>query len=204
RERPKCNHISRFEIPGLDDYRVMPIGGTLHDFASLYKYPESAGRIKIDTQIDNVDLQHEIISRGQIIPGNRTEFVLAQFGLEVVEGQDICTVWIAEYNSKPLKDFKEVRCPVLRGPTTTPGTVSMRAGTGFNIDSIFSELSRNQDIIVEDHTGIDKNTRLALEIPNFKTEKGAELAEKWYSEHFGITFRKEQRRMPVWIIRKAQ
>jgi hypothetical protein len=31
-----------------------------------------------------------------------------------------------------------------------------------------------------------------------------ELTEKWYKENFGITFRKEQRQLPIWVIQKTK
>ncbi|MBN1973253.1 MAG: hypothetical protein JW787_06415 [Sedimentisphaerales bacterium] len=202
RERPYCRQISRFEIPGLDDYKTMPVSGTLHNFASLYKYPELTGRIRIDADINNISLQHEVISRGQIDRDKKSEFVLTQFGLEIAESEDLCTVWIAEYNGQELKDFTNVRSPVMRGSTDTPGMSSYMASAGLNINSLLTELAVDQDIVIEDNTGIDKSTKLSLEVPNFRTRKGAELAEEWYKENFGITFKIEQRPMKVWVVRK--
>ena len=71
-----------------------------------------------------------------------------------------------------------------------------------NINSLLSSLASNQNVVVEDNTGIEKDTKLSLEIPNFRTQKGAELAEEWFKENFGITFQVEQRRMKVWVVRK--
>ena len=64
-------------------------------------------------------------------------------------------------------------------------------------------MARHQDIVVENKTGIDKSTKMSLEIPSFKNEKDAKLEEEWYRNNFGITFKKEHRRMPVWIVRKS-
>ncbi len=202
RERPYCKRISRFEIPGLDGYKTMPVSGPLQNFASFYKYPESSGRIRINTDITDIELQHEVISRGEISSDLQSKFVLAQFGLEIIEGEDLCSVWVAEYNGQGLKDFTTVRSPVIRGSTDTPGMSSIIASAGININSLLTSLARNQDVVIEDNTGIDKDTKLSLEIPNFKTQKGAELAKEWYKENFGITFKIEQRRMNVWVVRK--
>jgi hypothetical protein len=205
RERPYCRQISRFEIPGLDGYKTMPVSGTLQNFASFYKYPESSGRIRINADIADIELQHEVISRGEISSELKSKFVLAQFGLEIIEGEDLCTVWIAEYNGQELKDFTTVRSLVMRGSTDTPGMSSYIASAGININSLLTTLARNQNVVIEDNTGINKDTKLSLEVPNFRTQKGAELAEKWYKDNFGITFKKEQRRMKVWIVcKKAQ
>jgi len=202
RKRPKVKSISRFILPGLDDYRVMPVAGNLHDFAKSYKYPESLGRVKFQGEFENPRLCHEVIIRGKVPRGKTSEFVLSQFDLEVVESEDTCTVWIAEYDQRKLKDFRQVRSPLLRGPASTPGMVSFKSSGGSSLRSLFTSLAMHQDIVVENETGIDESTKMSLEAPNFKTEKGARLAEEWYRDNFGITFKKEMRRMPVWIVRK--
>ncbi|MHC4773437.1 MAG: hypothetical protein ACYS8S_07700 [Planctomycetota bacterium] len=79
--------------------------------------------------------------------------------------------------------------------------------------SVLDCLASDQEILLINNTGLDDNTIITQEVANFKTKKGMELAEKWYKENFGITFRKEQRditfrkeqrELPVWTIRKKQ
>lgn len=199
RKRPKVKRISRFILPGLDDYRVMPVAGNLHDFVKSYKYPESLGRVKFQGEFENPRLCHEVITRGEVPRGKKSEFVLSQFDLEVVESEDTCTVWIARYDNRKLKNFRQVRSPLLRGPKSMPAMIS---SGGCSLRWLFIHLAQQQDIVVENKTGIDESTTMSLEVPNFKTEKGARLAEEWYRDNFGITFKKELRRMPVWIVRK--
>jgi len=200
RKRPQVKRISKLKLPGLDGYSVMPVGGNLYDFAQSYKYPESLGRLKFQGEFENPQLCHEVITRGEVSSNMKWEFVLSRFGLEIVEGEDICTVWIAQYDHRQLKDFRQVRSPHLRGATTPPDMIS---SGGINLRELFFSLARHQDIVVENKTGIDESTKMSLEIPNFKkTEKGARLEEEWYRNNFGITFKKELRRMPVWIVRK--
>jgi len=200
RKRPKVYRIPRLILPGLEDYSVMPVGGNLHDFAKSYKYPESLGRVKFHGEFENPQLLHEVITRGKVSSNKKWEFVLSRFGLEIIESEDVCTVWIARYDSRKLKDYRQVRSPLLRGATTQPDAIS---SGGFGLKELFFSLARHQDIVVENKTGIDKSTKMSLEIPSFKNEKDAKLEEEWYRNNFGITFKKEHRRMPVWIVRKS-
>jgi hypothetical protein len=175
----------------------MPVGGNLHDFAKYCKYPESLGRVKFQGEFENPRLCYEVITRGEVPSNMKSEFVLSQFGLEMVEGEDVCTVWIAEYDRRKLKDFRKVHSR----PASDPAMIS---SSGINLRMLFASLAMHQDIVVENKTGIDESTTMSLEVPNFKTEKGAKLAEEWYRNNFGITFKKELRRMPVWIVRKKR
>jgi hypothetical protein len=201
RERGHYEHISNFTPPGLDDYRVWPIGGTLRDYARYCEYPDSLGRVKINVNLEDIELQHELIIRGGTPAEKRRDFVLSQFGLEVVEEEDECTVWIAEYDGRELPDYKSVKPLALRG-TQKPGTMTYMASGGINLKSLFLELRKDQDIVIENKTGLREDMIISTVALNFKGDEGAELAKKWYKDNFGITFRKEFRRMPVWVIRE--
>ena len=127
---------------------------------------------------------------------------MSEFGLEAIESQAPETVLIAEYDGSERKDYRDVRCPAIRGPTSTPGMMSIRSSQGVSLRSVLDNLARDQEMMVVNNTGIEDKTIITQEVANFKTAKGMELAEKWCKDNFGITFRKEQRRMPVWIVRK--
>ena len=179
----------------------------LHGFLNGYKAKGHTGRvnrIKIAEGVENPDLQHEIICNSPKAPSfdEYREFVMSQFDLEAIESQTPETVLIAEYDGSERKDYRDVRSPVILGPTHTPGMRSFRSTRGFTLRGVLDNLARDQKMMVFNNTGIDDKTIVTQEVPNFKTSKGMELAEKWYKDNFGITLRKETRKMPVWTIRK--
>ena len=202
RKRAKYNRISNFKMPELEDYRVYPVGGTLRNYAKYSHYPDSLGRVKFDDEIEDVQLQHAIVMNGEVEPEKQRAFVLSQYGLEMVPGEDECTVWIAEYDDRELPDYQTLHELSLR--SDQPGGMVSMTGSGMSLESLFFTLMDHQDIVVENETGLDDKTKMSIMALNFKGQEGAELAEKWYRDNFGITFRKEQRRMPVWIVRKKK
>lgn len=184
-------------IKGLQDYKYMQVGTSASHFATLYHSP-SYGRFRIDEDLDNVFVQYDIISRGDVSQQKLVELALSKVGVEIVESEDDCTVWTAEYSGQKLREASMIKCPVPKG--RGPGTLS--AAIPMNVGDLLRHLAREQDIVVEDKTGIDKGIHLSIVAPNLEGKEGAEIAERWYRDNFGITFRKSIRRMPVWIVRK--
>jgi len=194
-------------IPEVKDHYFFVIGRDLHDFLKGYKSKGQVGRanrIQISNNIKNTKLKHEIIynSPEGYLWDQCIEFIMSEFGLEAIESQTTETVLIAEYDGSQLKDYRDVRCPAIRGTTSTPGMIAFRTSPGVSIRSALDTLARDQEMMIVNNTGIEDKTIITQEVANFKTAKGMELAEKWYKDNFGITFRKEQRQMPVWIIQK--
>jgi hypothetical protein len=184
-------------IKGLQEYKLMQVGTNVPHFAKLYHHP-STGRFRFEGDFDDIFVQYDIISRGNVSIQKQVELVLSKVGIEIVESEDDCTVWIAEYSGQKFTGIEHLISS--EGLGDGPGTLS--AAGIFKIDSLLQHLAKDQDIVVEDDTGIDRETYLSHVIPNFKGQEGAKLAEKWYRDNFGITFRKETRRMSVWIVRK--
>jgi hypothetical protein len=183
-----------YSIKGLQGYKLMQVGTSVPHFAKSYHHP-STGRFRFEGDFDNIFVQYDIISRGKVSTQKQVELVLSKVGIEIVEREDDCTVWIAEYNGQKFRPLEETM-HMCNGP-------GMWSAKGiFKIYSLLHDLAKAQDIVVEDETGIDKETYLSHVIPNFEGQEGAKLAEQWYKDNFGITFRKETRRMPVWIVRK--
>ena len=58
------------------------------------------------------------------------EFVMSEFGLEAIESEITETVLIAEYDGGERKDYRDVRCPAIRGSTSSPGMLSCRISQG--------------------------------------------------------------------------
>jgi len=188
----------RPSINGLQDYNLLQVGTTVPHFAKSLNHNASAGRFRFEGDFDDIFVQYDIISRGNVSTQKQKELALSKVGVEIVESEDDCTVWIAEYNGQEFKPAHKIKCPIHEG--RGPGALS--DAYPIKIDNLLRHLAKEQDIVVEDETGIDKETHLSNVMPNLREKEGAELAEKWYRDNFGITFRKETRRMPVWIVRK--
>jgi hypothetical protein len=187
-------------IQGLKDYKLWRIGTTVEGFVKYYPGASSSGRLRFEGDFNDIFLQYDVVGRGEISTKRYVEAVLSRVGLEIVEDEDLCTVWIAEYNGQELKPADEIECPLPEAPPGTPGSLS--AAFFWNIKDLLRYLAQDQDIVIENNTGIDDNKRLSTVIPNFMEDVGADLAKEWYWENFGITFKIEQRRMPIWIVRK--
>jgi hypothetical protein len=200
----RCNGISNVTPPGLDDYRVNPMAGTLKDYATYQNYPDSLGRVKfqagLETELEKIELQHELVRRGEVSREKKRALVLGTFGVEMVAGEDECRVWIADYDGRPLPDYQEVK-PLTQDGSLPGGRQAWSSG-GMSLSSLFKSLRDHQGIVVENNTGLDDDTKLSMITLNFRGPVGAEQAEQWYQDNFGITFRKEMRRMSVWIVRK--
>ena len=189
-------------IQGLEGYEYWQIGTTVKHLSSFYPDVPSYGRMRYEGDFNDVFLQYDIIGRGKIPDQKYVKEVLSRVGVEIVESEDICTVWIAEYNGQKLKPASSIKIPYPKAPAgTIPGSLSS-AGLSKKIKYVLNNLAQQQDIVIEDKTGIDEETELTRQIPNFKTQVGADLAKEWFKENFGITFKIEQRRMKVWVVRK--
>ena len=196
-------------VPDVQDHYFYIFNRPLHDLLKGYKSKEldhRVNRIQIDDDIQNPLLQHEIIYNAP--KGFQwqacTEFLMQQYGLEAVESEENEMVLVAEYDGRQMKDYRDVRCPAVRGSTSTPGMMSFMTSSGISLRSVLDCLARDQGVMIVNNTGIDENMVVTLEMANFKTEKGMELATDWFRDNFGITFHTEQRRLPVWIIRKKE
>jgi hypothetical protein len=187
-------------IQGLENYKIWRIGTTVKHFASDYHVP-SYGRMRFEGDFNDVFLQYDIIGRGDISYQKYVEAVLSRVGIEIVESEDLCTVWIAEYNGQELQPASLIKLPFPNAPSGTPGALSGYP-MSHKINDFLRYLALDQDVVVEDNTGIDKDRDLCDFILNFKTEVGADLAKEWFKENFGITFKIEPRRMKVWVVRK--
>jgi len=196
-------------VPEVKDHYFYVFGRDLHKFLKGYKSKGQAGRVnrvQIADGIENPMLQHEIIynSPKGFLRDECREFLMSEFGLEAIESQATETVLVAEYDGSQRKDYRDVRCPAIRGDISTLGMMSFRSSPGISLRSVLDSLAREQEMMVINNTGIEDKTIITQEVANFKTAKGMELAEKWYKDNFGITFRQEQRCLPIWIVRKIE
>jgi hypothetical protein len=188
-------------IQGLDGYKIWRIGSKVDFFAKTYPEVPSSGRMRYEGDFNDVYLQYDIVGRGDIPTQKYVAETLSRVGIEIVESEDTCTVWIAEYNGQKLKNPPSIKIPYPNAPAGVPGSAAA-LGWSFKIKNLLNNLAQQQDIVVEDKTGIGVEIELTWEVPNFKTQVGADLAKEWFKENFGITFKIEQRRMKVWVVRK--
>lgn len=194
-------------VPDVNNHYFYVFSMPLHDFLKGYKSAGQEGRtnrVRVAEGVENPMMQHEIIYNSPA--GFKwdlcREFVMSQFGLEAVEGTATGTVLVAEYDGSQRKDYRDVRCPAIRGSTSTPGMMSFMTRSGISLESVLASLARDQGLLVVNNTGIDDRAVVTCEMANFKTARGMELAEKWFKENFGITFHREERTLPIWTIRK--
>jgi len=199
------------KMPGIETHYAEPLRGKLWDYARFYKYPESAGRVRIETDIADIELGHDIVYRIETTQPERIEFVLDRFGLEVIEVNEPRRVWIAHHDGRELKDYKQVKSPIPydNSGTRKPGMMTSMASAGFDLSYLFRTFMDDQNrnakadgIIVVDETGlVDK---VSLEGPCFAGPEGAEMARKWFKDEIGVTFTEQTHNMTTYVIRKRQ
>jgi hypothetical protein len=187
-------------MPGIDTHYALPLRRKFRDYVYFYKYPESAGRLRMEDGLAEMKCQHDIVCKAGIKQPERIAFVLEHFGLEVVEVNEPRRVWVAKYDGRKLKDYKEVKAP---------GKMMAMNSDGLNLDYLFRSFMdhQNRDVkaagpIIVDETGITE--KVALECPNFEGAKGLETARKWFAEEMGITFIEQVRPMTTYVIRKQR
>ncbi|MBN2269811.1 MAG: hypothetical protein JXN61_04305 [Sedimentisphaerales bacterium] len=187
-------------MPGIDTHFAEPLRCKFGEYVYFYKYPESAGRLRMEDGLAEMKLQHDIVFKTEIEQPERIAVVLDYFGLEVVEVNEPRQVWVAKHDGRKLKDFKEVKAP---------GKVTAMSSGGLDLEYLFRSLmdQQNRDAkaagpVIIDRTGLTQ--RVSLECPSFEGSEGLETARKWFAEEMGVTFTEEVRRMTTYIIRKRQ
>ena len=196
--------ITSLKMPGIEGYWVYPLSGNLRDEARHYRYPDSVGRVRVEADISDTKLNHDLVIKSGVADEARQFYTLNFFGLEVVEVNEPRTVWIAKHDGRKLKDFKEVRAPV-----PYPGSDRRKAGMmtsmssgGFDLDYLFRDFMDWQNILIVDETGI--KDRVSHEGPCWEGPEAPEIARKWFADEFGITFTEQTREMKTYVIRKRQ
>jgi len=196
------------KMPGIDGYEVHLLRGTLANQARFYRYPESAGRVRIEPGIADVTLDHDLVFRIGTPWLQIGESVLDFFGMRVVEVNEPRRVWIARHDGRALKDYHEVLAPVPHGanPTGKTGTACSSSAVGFGATDLFHSFMADQDwdvradgILIVDETGI--RDKLSREIPCWAGPEASEMARKWFASEFGITFTEQTRTMTTYAIR---
>lgn len=210
KHRKKQEYGIRYtKMPGIEDYRVESLRGSLKNSARFYNFPDSVGCIRVEAGVGEIELDHDLVYKYGATQASRIEFVLNYFGLEIVEVNEPRTVWVAHHDGRELKDFKEVRAPVPyegSGPRKA-GMMTSMASAGFDLDYLFRGFIHDQNsdlradgILIIDETGI--KDRVSYEGPCWEGPEAREMARKWFKEQFGITFTEETRQMKTYVVRK--
>jgi len=173
------------------------------------------GCLRVAVERQSVHLNHDLVVKHGTSGRDQVEFVLSQFNLELVKLVEPRNVWVAEYDGRPLKPYREVTAPVPhpeRAPLG-PGMASMLQGC--NLEGLFHDFAfyQNSDLsakhlVIVDQTGIPSATDDGLDKDNFISnarpywgdEASIEIAGRWFAEQFGITFREETHDVTIYVV----
>ena len=209
RDKTEAYSVSVVKMPGIDSHYAQNYDGPLMTYVQYYRYPESAGRIRIESHIPDATLNHDLIYRPETPQDEKIKFILDHFSLEVVEVNEPRVVWVARHDGRPLKDFLQVKAPV-----PYDGSGQHRAGMmwsasngGLDVSHLFQKFmfDQNRDhkaggILIRDETGL--TSPISRESPRWTGPEAIALARKWFSDEFGITFTEETRTVTTYVIRE--
>jgi hypothetical protein len=209
-------------LSGITDktgYWVFPIQSSLADFVRLRITPH--GLLRVPEDLQKIQLNYDLIAKNDHAWWDgSTDLVLDDLGLEIVEVNEPCKVWIARYDGRPLKPWQEVKAPVARvnARHTEPGMDwSSNPHTMKYLFESFAyyqnyDLSANGIIIIDD-TGLpsepiegqsDESVAVSSASPYWRGDESIEMARKWFREQFGVTFTEEIRPMSIRVVRRKQ
>ena len=210
------------KIPGKAQdagFWAIPMFWTLGDCILRWGGPEKI-HLRISAAIRDIPMNHDLITCNDPTQMQRMAFVLDAMGYKLLQETEQRTVWIAHYDGRSLKPWKEVKAPV-PNPQNVPFRPGMASGTHCpqSAHSLFETFNywQNSDltgkgIVIIDETGLPYDEKASSEkyaicgvtIYWNDSNESIEIAKKWFNEQFGITFTEEQRQMPVWIVQEKQ
>ena len=197
---------------------VLAIQSSLGDFLRTRIKP--SGSLRVPKDLREIKLNHDLITSNKFTQRQRVDFVLDKLGLEIIEITEQRNVWAAHYDGSPLKPWREVKAPVARGDVRATGP-GMASGWGaYSMKQLFESFAYYQDygltankIIIVDETGLPTESpvgpsrvesAVSSESPYWGGDESIEIAKKWFTEQFGVTFSEEIRPMTVYVVRKWQ
>lgn len=214
--------FSSTSLHGHYGYFVDPLQESLHDFLFNSFFP--AGSVRVTKELQAMRLNHDLVVKLLVGEGQRVEetspraqceFVLEALGLELVETLEERDVWIAQYDGRPLKPWREVQAPVADDPNpralSPPGARWGRNTAGISVQEHFRQFNWSRDqyltarkTLLVDDTGIPEETPLTEIVVNWygPDETLYEIAREWFEREFGITFVEGRRWMAVFDVRK--
>jgi hypothetical protein len=217
----KIDAYSPGRLPDITDTTrlwVLPLQSSLGDFLRTRIKP--SGSLRIPEDLQEIKLNHDLITSNKFTQRQRVDFVLDKLGLEIIEITEQRNVWAAHYDGSPLKPWREVKAPVARGDARATGP-GMASGWGtYSMKQLFESFAYYQDygltankIIIVDETGLPSEPKegqsresvaVSNESPFWGGDESIEIAKKWFKEQFGVTFSEEIRPMTVYVVRKQR
>ncbi|MFH1743967.1 MAG: hypothetical protein ABIH23_33595 [bacterium] len=202
------------KMPGIKGYGVWPIQATLEHFLQGNYWEDiPRGALRLPRELSGIQLNFDLVVKHGVSQREQLDYVLDSLGLELVETMEERDVWVAHYDGRPLKPWREVKAPISSegaratqpGMAITWGRLSMR--------NLFNSFAHWQDVdltakklIIIDETGLptgkpdDESAAVSSEDPYWGGEKSIEIARRWFKEEFGVTFAEEKRLMKVYLI----
>ena len=140
--------------------------------------------------------------------------------LEIVEVDEQRKVWVAHYDGRSLRPWRQVKAPVMRGDTrhTKPGMDF--SSNPHTMKHLLESFAYYQDydlgadrLIIVDETGLpsesaegrsEESVAVSSASPYWRGDESIEIAKKWFRENFGVTFNEEIRPVTVHVVRKRE
>jgi len=214
------NSYSPGRLSGITDttgYWVLPIQSSLADFLRRRIVPD--GSLRVPDDLQKIRLNHDLITKNGHTSRERADFVLDDLGLEIVEVSEQRKVWVAHYDGRPLKTWREVKAPVARGDArhTKPGMDWIsNSHTMKHLLESFAYYQgydlRADKLIIIDETGLpskpaegqsEESIAVSSASPYWGGDESIEMARKWFREQFGVTFTEEIRTVTVYLVRRC-
>jgi hypothetical protein len=208
-------------LTGITDttgYWVLPVQSSLADF--LRSKIKPYGSLRVPEDLQNIQLNYDLITKNDHSSRDRADFVLDALGLEIVEIIEQRKVWIAHYDGRPLKPWRDVKAPVDRGGArhTKPGMDF--SSSPHSMKYLLESFAYYQDydlganrLIIIDETGLPsepaegqsrESVAVSSASPYWDGDESIELAREWFKEQFGVTFTEEIRPMLVHVVQKRE
>ena len=208
------------KLPGITTHVVYPLGSSMPNHPlTLGEYLrrswEPTGTLRVPTELRDLRLNHDLVLASQTPQREQVAFVLQSLGLELTETTEPRTVWIARYDGRPLKDWRQVKAPV-----PNPQNLALHPGmaSGFgptSIKDLFHGLVFYQDeqltadrVFIVDETGLAAGPAepkpVSSESPYFGGDASPAIAKQWFAEQFGVTFVEQKREQTVHVVRRRQ
>jgi hypothetical protein len=206
-------------LPGIKTHESALLTSTIYHYFSWDGAGFGAGRVIIPEEIGSRRLSYDMVYNKDLEPRKKTKELLRLLGLEIVEKTEEHTVWVAHYDGRELKPYKEVKAPYPADGEAEDQLGRPGAMGAITLDFLFRQFMQDQDpdfkadgILIIDETGIPSKpddgewskVHIASESPNWKGAEGPALARKWFEQEFGITFEQEIRTMTVYEVRAAE
>ena len=206
------------DITDMNRLWVLPIQSSLGDFLRREFRPR--GSLRIPEDLQEIMLNHDLITSNKFTQFQRADFVLNTLGLEIIDITEDRKVWVAHYDGRSLKPWRQVKAPV-PNPDNVPTRPGMAVDFGWKtMKQLFNTFHYYQDynltankIIIIDETGLPsepakgqppESVAVSSESAYWGGEESIEIAKKWFKEQFGVTFTEEIRPMTVYIVQKRE